>query len=319
MALTATAILCSTTAAWYLRKLRTLRLWPEKWLRRCSSRPSLRPWTCLTRTRRGRQLYTWPEQGVWISKYLLFKHFIPLGWVVGKYFQVILVFLLNRFCVCHREPSWPWGFSDCDRQPGSQPPLGMRSKRRCCHLSRNDALSISVQVSNCEVSLNQGFFSHFSLNSRQFLLKKFALLKVFHLNSTVYLKFPHENLINSRISCLNSRLQKINLQVFVEKRLKPCSKLNSSDLRTIEFMLHLFLQQHNGFGPRLPPLSGLFELRWRQPFQWRLCRDLQHQTVTLPCPQQQLWEAQEIRYCQPNGLSGRVAPGEKRYFYRRFG
>ena len=68
------------------------------------------------------------------------------------------------------------------------------------------------------------FFSHYSLNSRRSKIKKFGKHKVFDLNSMVFLKFPHENLIilflNSRISCLNSRFRKINLQLLAEKRLK---------------------------------------------------------------------------------------------------
>ena len=54
---------------------------------------------------------------------------------------------------------------------------------------------VFVWVSNQKTNLiTTGiFFSHFSLNSRQSKLKKFAKLKVFNLNSTVFLKFSHEN------------------------------------------------------------------------------------------------------------------------------
>jgi len=53
----------------------------------------------------------------------------------------------------------------------------------------------STRQSYAHICKSGIFFSHFSPNSSQSKLKKFAKLKVFNLNSTVFLKFPHENLM----------------------------------------------------------------------------------------------------------------------------
>ena len=64
-------------------------------------------------------------------------------------------------------------------------------KKKAAQFEANDTTDVSL----ASIFTNAGLFCHFSLNSRQSKLKKFAKLKVFNLNSTVFFKFPHENLM----------------------------------------------------------------------------------------------------------------------------